>query len=337
MFPPISHAIIGILACLQQGVQPTEGITFHGNSVVQFATTEQGAAALTRVDAFVNNLSRFDLQSRMNTDQEVTREQWFEMLRKEVREFSDEEQALLTENVLRIKEKLKPFRIPFPEQILLVKTTGKEEAGAAYCRGNAIILPQNMLNPRGMERLLTHELFHILSSNDKALQARLYKIVHFEPSGTLKLPAEIHDRKLTNPDAPELNYTLPIKTEDGTFPATPIMLADPPQYDPSRNVSFFQYLTFKLLLFERKDGQLVVRRQEGKPLLLEATTNQAYFEHIGRNTRYIVHPEEVLADNFVLLVQQQREVPNPEILEAMATVLGKPADAQIDVDEKRTR
>jgi len=44
---------------------------------------------------------------------------------------------------------------------------------------------------------------------------------------------------------------------------------------------------------------------------------------VGRNTGYIIHPDEILADNFVLLVNQSKNVRSPEILEKMRAVLAK--------------
>jgi hypothetical protein len=44
-------------------------------------------------------------------------------------------------------------------------------------------------------------------------------------------------------------------------------------------------------------------------------------EQIGRNTEYVIHPEEVLADNFALLVLKKANVPSPEILQKMREVL----------------
>ena len=46
-----------------------------------------------------------------------------------------------------------------------------------------------------------------------------------------------------------------------------------------------------------------------------------FFEQVGRNTRYIIHPEEILADNLTLLVLQKRNLASPEVVEKMKTIL----------------
>jgi hypothetical protein len=46
-----------------------------------------------------------------------------------------------------------------------------------------------------------------------------------------------------------------------------------------------------------------------------------FFEQVGRNTNYVIHPEEILADNFALLVLDEHNVPSPEILEKTQRIL----------------
>jgi hypothetical protein len=43
---------------------------------------------------------------------------------------------------------------------------------------------------------------------------------------------------------------------------------------------------------------------------------------VGRNTGYLIHPEEILADNFELLIAADRRPPNPEIVHRMGEILG---------------
>jgi hypothetical protein len=50
------------------------------------------------------------------------------------------------------------------------------------------------------------------------------------------------------------------------------------------------------------------------------------FEQIGRNTQYLWHPEEILADNFAILVLGELSAkplspPSPEVLERLRPIL----------------
>ena len=48
-----------------------------------------------------------------------------------------------------------------------------------------------------------------------------------------------------------------------------------------------------------------------------------FTEQVGRNTDYIIHPEEILADNFALLVLNEHDVASPEILQKMREALAR--------------
>jgi len=50
---------------------------------------------------------------------------------------------------------------------------------------------------------------------------------------------------------------------------------------------------------------------------------------VGRNTRYLWHPEEILADNFALLFLgllrgAPPQLPSPDVLERMRAILVRP-------------
>jgi hypothetical protein len=42
-----------------------------------------------------------------------------------------------------------------------------------------------------------------------------------------------------------------------------------------------------------------------------------FMEQVGKNTDYVIHPEEVLADNFALLVLNSHQAASPDILRKM--------------------
>ena len=50
-----------------------------------------------------------------------------------------------------------------------------------------------------------------------------------------------------------------------------------------------------------------------------------FSQQIGGNTGYIIHPDEILADNFTLLVLGRTNVPSPRILKEMENVFQRQA------------
>ena len=80
--------------------------------------------------------------------------------------------------------------LKMPPKILLNLTTGLEEGKAAYCRGlHGIFLPRNMVewateNFAEEERLVSHELWHIISRNlEPAVRDEVYRVINYLPFG----------------------------------------------------------------------------------------------------------------------------------------------------------
>lgn len=106
----------------------------------------------------------------------------------------------------------------------------------------------------------------------------------------------------------------------------PILFAKQEHYDVKRGGEFFNYLVFKFLVVEEHEGQWKATYHDGKPILLDIEKVSGFFEQTGKNTDYIIHPEEILAENFKLLVNDKRDVPSPDILQKIENVLIIPWD-----------
>lgn len=102
----------------------------------------------------------------------------------------------------------------------------------------------------------------------------------------------------------------------------PILFSKMPTYDVLQGGEFFEYLIFQLLLLQKTENNTFVPMYINKRLaLIGANQVPTYFEQIGQNTNYIIHPEEILADNFSLLVMKTQNVPSPNILYNMDKLL----------------
>ncbi len=93
----------------------------------------------------------------------------------------------------------------------------------------------------------------------------------------------------------------------------------------TRGGEFFAYLQFKLLVVEKEGGsENLMAVSDGPSLKLVGMERvPGFLERVGRNTNYIIHPEEILADNFALLVLKESKVASPEILQKMREVLSR--------------
>ncbi|HXV73495.1 MAG TPA: hypothetical protein VD713_02070, partial [Sphingomonadales bacterium] len=234
-----------------------------------------------------------------------------------VRAFREEEIEQFQKIVAANRERLERVAGLLPETIYFIRTSAKVEGGLGHTQANAIIVPEP--NERLTTDLLLHEVFHVLSRHQDAKRAELYALIGFrfcafdEPDAL----AAIH---LTNPDVPAEAYYFALGEGEG---AMPFLYASRGAFDPTIARGFAGHLGFGLVRLKVENGVCqAVLGDDGQPVPLLPPETPAFFEAIGRNTDYIIHPEEVLADNFSLLMQGTQNLPNPEILERLAAWLG---------------
>lgn len=286
-----------------------------------FAAVDDARKILTSRDDFVKRLSPFDRAARLKTDGEVSESHYLRFVGEQVREWSDSEKQLLDSAFQGIRTKVERLALALPKHVYLVRTTGEEEGGAPYTRANAIVIPKSAIAaPVGkLRKLLAHELFHIISRANPKLREELYRLIGFEKCDEVEIPAELKSRKITNPDAPANDHIILLKILGKDVWAVPILFSRAERYDSTRGGEFFSYLQFKFLVVERDATSTDVKPvyDDGKPRLVDLEQVSGFHEQVGRNTAYIIHPEEILADNFALLVLGESEVPTPRVIEGM--------------------
>jgi len=299
-----------------------------------FATIQQGREILTNRDDFVLALSPFDRAARMKTDQNVPERDYLDFVARNVLDWDAAEKKLVQSALEDLQPRLEALALPFPENILFIKTTGAEEGGAEYTRANAIILPQSTLKSSrsNMRGIIAHELFHVLSRKNPPLKEKLYAAIGFQPCGEIVFPPTLAERKITNPDAPRNDHCIRVKIGDESVWAVPILFSTSARYDVARGGEFFQYLNFQFLVVERKDSEPSAKASydASHPRLISPDKISGFYEQVGQNTDYIIHPEEILADNFKLLMLAdnskllplEKGVRSPEILKKLAEALG---------------
>ncbi len=318
--PFLAGTIVLVMAgCSHAQIKLTDQTT------IVFATVEQGRMVLTARDDFVRSLSPFDRAARLKTDRDVSEEAFLERVGCSVLAWTEAEMTQIESALDEIKPRLTTFSLPLPPTIYLIKTDGREEGRAAYTRDSVIVLPVNMLaaSRSASARLICHELFHVLSRHNPALRDRLYEGIGFKKCNEIEFPAALKPRKLTNPDAPLNNHYIEVQLNGESRLAVPILFSRTETYDANEGGEFFRYLLFKFLLVERETDSSDLRPvcDETGPRLVDVRQLAGFWEQVGRNTQYIYHPEEILADNFALLVMQDHPVHTPEVLDRMNAML----------------
>jgi hypothetical protein len=319
--------IAGVLAATLFSPAYASGIPGKGVSFT-FASSSQGREILTARDDFVRRLSRFDRSARMKTDKEIPEEAYLRFVGENLRDWSSDQKALVESALSIVQPRINELSLSWPDTVYLVATTGNEEGRAAYTRGNAIVLPANMLVPAGKEslkKLLAHELFHILTRNNPGLKDRLYAAIGFHGCGEIAYPSSLRQVKLTNPDAPGNDYCIRLRVAGMATWAIPVLYSRTPKYDVKRGGEFFDYLRFEFLLVEAANSAdpSTATYDDEHIRLVGPDEVSGFYEQVGRNTDYIIHPEEILADNFALFVLGAEKVPSPKVLHDIKEILAQ--------------
>lgn len=106
-----------------------------------FATPVEARTALTTHDDFVTALSPFDRAARLKTRRVISEQAFLAYVGTSVLPWTTAaEKKRVQDAITHIQARFKELDIRFPE-IHFIKTNGKEEGGAAYTRGNVIVLP----------------------------------------------------------------------------------------------------------------------------------------------------------------------------------------------------
>jgi hypothetical protein len=298
-------------------------VPLTAGTVARFADVREGIQALTVRDDYIRRMSPFDRQVRPRSSGDVSENELLAFVAGNVVPWTDADVRKLTPLVEELAKKIAPWKLHLPPVVLLVKTTGREEGGAAYCRGAAIVLPQNIIDrgASGLEKILPHELFHITSSHNPKLRKALYASIGFKPCNEVQLPEPLESRRITNPDAPVINDYITVTQDGRQIDVVPVLFSKSPRYDAARGGSLFAYLNFRLMQVVNDNGRWRPLLVDGNPVLLDPKSVPDYHAQIGRNTRYIIHPEEILADNFAYLVNGRIDLPTPRIVEQMGKIL----------------
>ena len=268
----------------------------------QFPAPMTGKQLLGQQDSYTRTTSSFDRKVRMRTATDPGEQQYLEFVQAQVIPWEKETRLSLQQAIKNLEPKLAAHGIQLKSPVNLIHTTGKEESGAAYTRGNEIIFPKRIFDPlKPPTKLLAHELFHVISRQHPLLRDELYRIIGFEKANPIELPDGLAHLRITNPDAPVIEHVMKIQLSDDASAYVAPMLIAKSDYNPEGSSSLFAYLSFKLLQVKRESTGWCPDIVDEEPVFHSPKTAD-FQRQIGRNTGYIIHPEEILADNFALIM-----------------------------------
>lgn len=282
----------------------------------RFVDKIEAGQFLQTKDAFTELLRPIDLSLRLGTNRDILVDDFLLFMRRQALNWDEVEIERanyyiqeLTKALLKMKNEIK-----LPREILVIKTTGDGEFEAPHTRGNAIIFTE-----RSGLSAFYHEFFHVLSRYNPNLRKEFYAIAGFQPFLQLALPQEIADFMITNPDAIELNHFIEVQKKNVTLKAIPLVMSKISKEKINGKVSLGEIYEVKLAVIEDRPNYHFVLDGKGKVFLVDPD-NTNYAEKTRANTGYNFHPEEIMAENFEMLVKNETG-DYQEALEELKTVL----------------
>lgn len=268
-------------------------------------------------DSYVALLSPFDRAARLQVDRPVSESEFLQHAANAARGWTAEEEQAIRVALEPAISDLNALGLPAPATITLIKTSGAEEGEAAYTRGTAIILPVQMLtgSPEALRWLMAHELFHVLSRENPVLRDALYAVIGFHKAEEVQLPLVLIDRRVTNPDAIHNDHFIRVTVHGQSVCAVPVLISTQPHYDVKKGGIFLQYVDLEFFVTDKP-------YHGGMPFqLLRPQDIGGFIEQVGKNSDDLIHPDEILADNFTLLLNPARHPRSPEIISAMRAAI----------------
>jgi hypothetical protein len=295
---------------------PEDEVQFVDGTKLIFVSKEEGAKIMGTSDEYSQALSKFDIASRTYNPANNEEQHYLAFAAAQTQEWEENEITVLKIKILQVKEKIEKLglKLNFPSEIKLVKSSLQEEGGViSYTRTNYIVMKGDV-----SEEFIIHELFHILTRFNPEKRDELYKTINFNSSNRISYPDAIKDHIVTNPDAPFLEHTINL-TIDGEQKEAVFILYTGKDYESG---SFFNQWQQKLMLVEGGANSKTPVLANNAPILLDFSAASDLKDKIGTNTSYTLHPEEILADHFIILVKPE-PASDPAFIEAMKTVLTK--------------
>ncbi len=289
--------------------------------VLHFVDSVEASVMLTTPDKNTDNWGRFDIEARVGK-KGATRTEIMDMLRRCTRDFTESDKDSLFKAFSIFDDSLssKGLKLPLPAEFTLVKTTMEEEGGAAaYTRGNIICIGEGVMKKVTADKLaglLAHETFHVLTRDNPDFRQAMYSVIGFTVlDKEISFSKDITDRRISNPDVNRYD-SYAILTVGGVKSPYTMLIYSERDYDGG---SFFDYMKIGLIPL---DADFEPVKRDGKTVIVPLEQAEDFYDLVGKNTDYVINPEECLADNFsIAICGTSKQLPNPELSERIINVV----------------
>ena len=299
-------------ACLAEG----------GGIGYRFADAKEAAELLLGNRDYYDNLTQNDLNFRL---QKLggTLEELEALVAQQTRDFTDAEKARIDQSMTLIQQNCaeRGYTLPPMDDIVFAKTTMHEECDAgAYTHDTQIYLGERMMQygfnddpavQAFFDTVVAHELFHCLTRNHPDFREAMYAILGFTVvDDDYVFAPEIRDMIIANPDVGHHNSYAAFDINGRMTNCVVVFTTQKPFAQAGD--SFFDEMVTGLVPID------------DMTTMYTADEAANFWDVFGRNTDYVIDPEETLADNFadaMIHGLDGKDYKTPEIIRAIDALL----------------
>jgi hypothetical protein len=299
----------------------------------RFADLKEAQKLFLSNTKYLNNFTQYDLDYKLNK-KNATLEEFKAFGVSQMLEFTIQEKELISNQITEMEKTLESqnMTLPFNEEIIFIKSTQKEENGSlAYTHATQIYLGEKLfdyLNSKNIrkkfyfEQVFWHELFHCITRSNKNFRKDMYEIIHFKVmEKDFIIPKPIYEISISNPDVENHDAYATFNINGKNIDCYMVLTASKPFNNPGD--SFFHCIQTAIVPIDSK-GEFYIPKDADN-----------FWDIFGKNTSYVIDPEECLADNFsyaILNHEYQKYIEcrlvelnfrNPEIIEKIINYFQK--------------
>ena len=289
----------------------------------RFADAEEGKRLKMENVEYFDGLNQCDLDFRLQK-KGGTLDEFKTLAASQLVDFTEEEKQALDWAMAELERRIakQGIKPPASEEIIFIKSNMKDEDEAsAYTHGTQIYLGKSFtarllsedqeLRDEGVY-ILGHELFHCLTRSNPDFRASMYKIISFDVQDEdYVFGPDVAERIISNPDVEHHNSSA-LFTIGGEQKRCTVVFYAKKFFEKSGD-NFFDY------------GGTGLVPVDDTNTLYDSEEASDFWEVFGKNTDYVIDPEEAMAENFGFLVGYGRDGKNyetPQIIDAILAKLG---------------
>ena len=311
--------LVLLCLCLPVSVAMAEG----GMVGYRFVDADEAAEMLLANREYYANMNQIDLDFRMQK-KGATLEELEAFAAAQARDYTDAEKAAIDSAMAAIEDACagRGYALPPAEGIVFAKTTMAEECDAgAYTHGTQIYMGESVMACGTMDdpdaqaffrEVVAHELFHCLTRNHPDFRAAMYGVLGFTVADAdFELSDAIRERMISNPDVGHHDAWATFDIDGEARDCVVVFTTGKPFEQPGD--SFFDDMVTGLVPIDDLSTMYV------------SDDASNFWDVFGRNTDYVIDPEETLADNFSFAILYGLDDPagyaTPGIIEAIGAIL----------------